>query len=543
MNYFIKNRITAYMLFLAGFTFGIIGLSKLSVSLMPPASYPAISVIIEYPGVSPEKIETIITKPIEKIIKTVPGIESIDSISEDGKSRTNISFKLNANIKISALNVREKIGLIRHYFPREVQDPVVVRYDPSDRPVLIATVHKPGSSLLETRELVERGLKPRLQRIEGISEVNIAGGLVREVHINIDRGKFEARSLSFRDISPTVHDNNVSLPGGIIYSGNSEYTVYTSCRFRSVEEISDSVIMQSSQGSLQRIEDFSEVSTSFRDPDDLARLNGNERVTLYIHKASDANTVDVCNKAKEIILKNRLYEAQVVYNQSDYVSSSIHNVIESCAWGIFAVFIVLFLFLRDAKTVLTIGLSIPITIITVFFVMYFFGIGINLMSLSGLALGAGMIVDNSIVITQAVYCSKPVTEETIHREVAGVKNAIISATLVTIIVFFPIVFGNESAKKTYGNMAFTVTTSLLISLLIALILIPAVLAELHNHKGAKRIPRLPASIKKALQILNGKVIPRLDFIYGKFHDFESLLIKKYEFFLDYAFDNKSRLIK
>jgi len=531
MKYFLENRITAYMLFGGLALFGIIGLGRLPVSLMPQTGYPGISVIIEYPGVAPEKIETLITRPVEKIIKTISDIETIDSVSEEGKSRININFQINTDIRIAALKVREKIGLIRGWFPREVQEPVIFRYDPSDRPVLIASMERKGASPVEIREIAERNIKPLLQRIEGVSEINIAGGLHREIHINIDRGRFEARSLSFEDIFPIIQGSNTALPGGLLPCGNREYVVYTSCRYRSISEISDTAVALTQQGSLVKIYDFAEVVPSFREREDIARLDGKERVTIYVQKAGDANTLSVCSEAVKLLNSQKNCKTRIVYNQGTYITAAIDNVVSSCLWGIVIVILILYLFIKRFNIVLTIGLSMPVSIIIVFLCMYFLQLNLNVMSLSGLALGIGMIVDNGIVITDSIFSEKELNNRSICNGVSHVKNAIISSTFTTIVVFLPVVFGTVITRRLYGELAFTVSSALIISLAVAVILIPTIFSAIAERKEG---PAVHFALYK-------KIKPRIDFILNKFDDMERELKSRYGRGYDYAFANRKRV--
>ncbi|HPB81966.1 MAG TPA: efflux RND transporter permease subunit, partial [Spirochaetota bacterium] len=280
IRYFIQNRISAYMLMAGLMIFGVIGLTKLPMALMPPTAYPGISVIIEYPGIAPEKIESLITKPAEQIIRTVPGIEKILSLSEEGKSRINITFHIETDVKTASLQVREKISLIRNSFPRAVQEPVVVRYDPSDRPALIASiegVHGQNATLTQIREYAERHLKPALQRIDGVAEIVIAGGLQREIHIDADRGLCEARSVSFGELFSAVQSSNISLPGGVLTGGAIDYFLHTPGRYSRVRDIIETPLSFSDTGALVTIGDIAQVDDSFRDREDIARHNGNER--------------------------------------------------------------------------------------------------------------------------------------------------------------------------------------------------------------------------------------------------------------------------
>ncbi len=501
MKYFLENRISAYMLCASIAVIGAISCDRLAVSLMPQAQSPGISVIVEYPGVSPDTVERIITRPVEKIVKMVEGIESIDSVSEEGKSRINITFTIDSDMRLSALKVRERISLIRRSFPREVQEPVVVRYDPSDRPVIIATVEKKGASPAEVREIAERTLKPMLRRIDGVSEIYVAGGMLREIHVDVNRDRFESREISFGTVASAVRDGNVSLPGGVLESGGTEYMVNTSSRFRSPSEIAGAALMTANRGSLVRLGDVASVGYSFREADEISRLNGAERITLYVHRSADSNALSVCSQAADVILKNPQLRGRILYNQGDYIRRAVRTVAEAGVWGVVIVIIVLALFIRKTVPVLAISLSIPFSLSAVFAMMYFGKIDINVMSLSGLALGAGMVVDNGIIIAESVFQNSAITDDTIHRSVLSVRSAIVASTLATVIVFLPVVFGNAETRRTYGDLAFTVSAALLASMFVSVVLIPVLLSAGVTGTTAFPEKRIPGIIADKLQMM------------------------------------------
>ncbi|HDP80852.1 MAG TPA: efflux RND transporter permease subunit, partial [Spirochaetes bacterium] len=224
--YFVRNPISAWMLFLAVGMAGAIAMIRLPVSLTTESSIPALSVIMEYPGASPDKIESLIAIPAEKEVKTISGIQKIVSVCEEGKCRINIHFIPGTDMKTASLWVREKIGLIRHTFPRETQEPLVLRHNSNDRPVFIATIDKDGFSAGDIREIAEREIKPQIQRIEGVSEVAVAGGVLSEIHIDIDRGRLGSRNISLDHIARSVQRENISLPAGLMETTTGSYHVY-----------------------------------------------------------------------------------------------------------------------------------------------------------------------------------------------------------------------------------------------------------------------------------------------------------------------------
>ena len=490
MRYFFEKRISTYMLFLGICLLGAISIGRIPVSLVPQVAYPGISVIVEYPGISPEKIETILTKPIEKIIKTVPSIQKITSVSEEGNSRINVSFEINTDIKIAALKVREKISLISDSFPREVQEPLVVRYDPSDRPVVIATISKKGLTLEETRDNVERTVKPKIERIDGISEIYVVGGSQKEIHIDIDQRKFEAQGISINQIFSCIQNNNVDLSGGIVRKGNSEYNVYSNARFKDINEIKTLPIMKTESGSLIRLEDIATVSFAEREKDDLSRYNGKDEIILYIHKAGDANTMSVCESIIGILNSLDGYTTKIVYNQGEFISQAITNVIYSCIIGFFIMLLILYFFTRQARVAIIIGITIPISILSCIVIMYFLNTQFNIISICGLALASGMVITNSILITECIYNrrNKIDSVDTVTSAIKDSLKPIVTATFASVAAFLPILFGDIYIKKMYGDLSTTISLTILISLFTSLVLIPALYIELsHNKQTADKL--------------------------------------------------------
>lgn len=482
MKYFYKNHIATYMLVSALLILGCIGFSKLSVSLFPHVNYPGISIIIQYPGTSPEKVEAIITKPIEKAIKTVPGIEKINSVSEEGQARININFKINTDIKIAALQVREKIGIIRDTFPRDVQEPVVVRYDPSDKPVIIATVNISGCSQNEIREFAERKIKPPLQRIDGISEVMIVGGAQKEVHIDIDNMKYEARDLSYDALYQSIQKNNVSLPAGRLRLPSTEYNVYTAQKYATVDQIAESSVMPISNGSIMSIGDISHVGYSWKEKEEYSRYNGEENITLYIHQAGDANTLMLCRDVDSVLKSIQGCSISIIYNQGDYVRSALRNAILSYSIGAFLTCLILLVFFRRIDFALIIVMAIPVSMIISFLFMYYFHIELNMMSIAGLSLGASIIVDNGIVISSALVAGQKISRSYILDTVNKLQTAILASTISTIVVFFPILFSREQTRQMYEGLAYTIAIVLLVSLFVVLIVFPVTLINMCERK-------------------------------------------------------------
>lgn len=548
IRYFLENRISAIMLCASLVTAGIVSLTKLPVSLLPGSDYPALSVIIEYPGVAPDKIESLLTKPVERIIKTVNGISEIESVSEEGKSRINITFQNGTDIKIASVKIRGKIGLIKGSFPREVQEPVVMRYDPSERPVVVAAAEIRGVDRNGVREIMEKRVKPALQRIEGISEIIIAGGELREIHIETDRGLAEGRGLIASDISEVISSGNISIPAGTVEGTEGNRILYIPSGYRSLFEISNSIV-NSTDGKGVRVNDVAVVQYGSREKDDLSRYNGLDMVTLYIHKGGGANTLDLCRNVKSVFDSFQDVEWKMIFNQGEHIESSVDNALFSGLWGILIVIFVLSVFFRKKETVIPVALAIPASILIVPSFMYLSGRGINIMTISGFALSAGMVVDNGIVVIDAIKRGS-VTNAGVLEAVNSVRMPIISSTCTTISVFIPVMLLSRKTGETYGDMAFTITAALLISLFFALVLLPSfyhiiknmasLSSSAHKHDNAEAFSFWGFTLMMKLKTCLPAALSDRS-IKDNIISFEKNLLKFYKGILGYSFRNSFKV--
>lgn len=518
------------MLFAAMTFAGIIAFPSLPVSLVPSDEYPALSVIIEYPGIDPDKIETLITCPVERIVKTVSGIKEIQSVSEEGKSRVNLTFEDGTDIKIAALNVREKVGLISDSFPGEVQEPVVLRFDPSERPVVIAAIDIKGLSPDEIRDYADRIIKPALQRIEGVSEVNIAGGLVREIHIEADRGKVEARSIFPDEIAAAVKTGNVSMPGGIVETEKENRFLHIPSGFRSLREIEDSVLF-SEDNRFISLKEAALVRFASRDREDYSRFNGAEYVTVYIHKGAGANSLEVCNGSVEVLSSLIEADCKIIYNQAEYIDSALFNAAFSGLWGIIIVIIIIAVFFRERSSILPVALSIPASMAVVPFFLAAGGKGINIMSLSGFALAVGMVVDNSIVIIERIKALGDTSVEGVLAAVNSVKLSLIASTTTTAAIFLPLIFFSKSAARTYGDMAYTVTWALFISLFTAIAIIPAFYLTFNKRVSCNHSVKEKGFFYNIINRINLYTLKLEGKIFGFYKDFLKAAFTRKKFYI------------
>ncbi len=478
---FLSRPVTILMIFSLVILFGIISFLKLPVSLLPEQKTPWVSIIIEYPGVSPQKIETLITKPVEEKIATISGIKRIESVSEEGKTRINVQFDISKDINFAILDLRERVDIVKSTFPREVQEPQIIKYDPSQFPVFILSLSSKKLNIQKLREIAELKLKKRFQRIDGVSEVFISGGLQREIHVDVDLDKLLARNIDIQTLFREIQFANIYLSSGNIFKNKYTIPLLAPFKYTSIQQIADTVILAPSSGKIIKVKDVASVKDTHKERDSISRVDLKQKVSIYIQKSGIANTVKVVQNIKEEIkkLKTLFPEIQfdTVYDQAKFIKSALHQVESSVIIGSIFASIVLFLFLKSLKSTFLVAISIPVSIIGVFIFLYLKKMSLNVFSLSGLAIAAGMVVDNSIIVLENIFAKKD-----IPSAVSIVEKPILASTLTSIAVFLPIIFVSKEIQLMYGDITFAVIFALLLSLFTALILLPVLYNLLLNFK-------------------------------------------------------------
>lgn len=481
-NLAIQRPVATLMVVLLILLLGAVSLSRLNIDLFPNMSFPVAAVITSYEGVGPEEIENLLTRPLENVLGTVTNLKQISSISRPGQSVVILEFNWNTNMDFVTLEMREKIDLIKGRLPEGVTAPMVFKFDPSMLP--IAQFGLSGiQDLVEMKRLAEQDIIPRLERIDGVASVGLTGGLTREIRIEVDQKKLAMYELDLQTISTLLQLENLNLPAGRVSDGRIEYLVRTTGEFASLDEIRG--LLLPSRLGLVKLGEIGEIRDTFEEVREMARMNGEPSVGITIQKQADANTVRVTRavlaELARIEAENENVTITPIMNQSQYIEESINNVSSNAITGGILAVLILFLFLRNIRSTLVIGVSIPVSIITTFILMYFNGLTLNLMSLGGLALGVGMLVDNSIVVLENIFRFRQNGLERVEAAKKGsseVTMAIIASTLTTIIVFLPVFFVEGIASQLFGELALTVTFSLLASLVIAMTLIPMLSSQI-----------------------------------------------------------------
>ncbi len=484
----VKKPVTITMMILIVIVLGVVSFSKLQIDLLPQMELPYVMVQTNYQGAGPEEIENIISRPLEQTLSTVENIEAVISISNEGSSLLLMQFAFNTDMDEVMLQIREKVDMIKGFLPDGTSSPLVMKMDPNALPVIQLAVSSKGD-LHTTQKIAEDVISPRFERIEGTASANVSGGLEQEVEIMLKEEMIKGYNLSSSYITQILQAENLNMPGGTVKKGNNELTVRTMGEFKSIEEMKNLTIPLNRDGTV-RLKDIADVNLKSKEQSSITKLNGKEVVQISIMKQSDANTVNVAKDIDKEIDKIKIEYPDLnlvtVFNQADYINLAIDNLISTATIGGILAILILLIFLRSFKTTLVIALSIPISIITTFVILYFTDITLNMMTIGGLALGIGMLVDNSIVVLENIYRNRSLGMDRVTASVEGtneVAMAVTASTLTTVAVFLPIVFTGGLAAMIFKEFALSIAIALLSSLIVALTLVPMLSSKLISVKN------------------------------------------------------------
>ena len=530
---FTTSRPVAIIMIVLGIAvFGFISYQQLSWDLMPEISYPTFTVRTEYPGAAPEEVENVVSRPLEEQLSLIKNLRNITSISRPEQSDIVLEFNWGTNLDRAAQEIREKLDQVN--LERTVERPMVLRYDPSLDPILRLAVTSPSLPLIQLRQMVEDELARELEGEPGVAAARVKGGLEKEIRVKLDEHQLAVTRVPFNDIVSRLGMENVNLAGGNIKEGDTEFIVRTLNEFVRVEEIGE-IIIAEREGVPIRLKDLAQVEYGHKERQEITRIQGVEGVQVDVFKEADANIVEVAKRvlkrilgtpeqrayvaaqksgkgpgsgdgrtdfrarirAREMadFLANRLPEdvkIHVLTDQSVFIENSINEVKSTAVIGGILAVIVLYLFLQHFGTTLIVAVSIPISIVATFAPLKMLGVSMNIMSLGGLALGIGMLVDSSIVVMESIFRCREEGDEWVASAVRGVSEvggAVIASTLTTIAVFFPIVFVEGVAGQIFGDLSLAVVFSLLASLMVSLFFIPMLASRRFGERGEKAAGR------------------------------------------------------
>ena len=490
----LKNPVARFMMAIGIILLGIIAFQHLAIDLFPDISYPIVSVTTEYEGASPEDIEISLTRPIEKRVSRIQNVRFVSSRSREGLSNVILEFYWGTNLDVAATDIQQAINQIKDNFPEEAKESVIYKFDPSSIPVLTLAVSGPMNEY-RLRELAEDFIAPRLESLKGVASANVSGGKIREIQVELDRRKLEGLNLSIDKVSEAVKMGHKDLPGGSLRGEKRDYMVRTlgrSGNFKDIEEI----VVQQHNGFPVRIRDIGRVTDGFEDVLTEVHVNGTRGVIINILKQIGGNTVatvDNVLKALPQIQKEipKGITIQVVSDQSIFIRKSIKNLQHEAIMGALLAVAIVLIFLGSGTSTLIIGHSIPISIIATFVLLHFGNFTLNIMTLGGLALGVGRLVDDAIVvlenINRHIELGEP-PEEASYKGAKEVSKPVVAATVTSIIVFIPLAFVKGVAALLFLQMAYTVAFSLMASLFDSLTLVPVLTSKfLRLRKESKKV--------------------------------------------------------
>lgn len=472
------------MIVLAILALGFVSLRGLVVDLFPEIDLPVAVVATTYEDAAPEDVENMISRPLESAVSSVEGIDIVQSQSQSGASLVLMMFKNDVDLDQALLDVRERVDQVKGMLPERAGDPSIIRFSPDELPVMWVSLTGKDAEILT--EIADQEVVPYFERQEGVASVTIEGGEEREIQLILDKEQMEQYAVSPHVIAQSLNEANSSASVGTVDKGNQDLHLRLVGEFESVDDIKETVI-QTETGATLTVEDVAEVKDTFKDSSAITLINGEPSVVLSVMKKTDGNTVDVANQIKDAIkeLEEDVIpsdvELKTVIDTSEFIEMSVDAVIQNILIGGAISIFVLLLFLKSIRATIVIGVSIPIAVISTFTLMYFTGETLNILTLGGLALGIGMMVDSSIVILENIYSYRQRGYSLFESATKGASElapAVIASTTTTLVVFLPIVFVEGIASDLFTPLALTVSFSLIASLVVAITLVPMLSSKL-----------------------------------------------------------------
>ncbi|HEX9699470.1 MAG TPA: efflux RND transporter permease subunit [Acidobacteriota bacterium] len=479
----IKKPVATTMVCVGVILLGAASYGGLTVDLLPEIGTPRITLMTRAIGLSPLEVESLVTRRIETAVSGVQGQQRVTSVSREGMSVVTVTFPWGVDLDLAALHVRERVDGVAQQLPQTADRPTVLRWDPGSEPVMGLAVAG-GGTLAELRELVEAVVVSRMEQVAGIAGAQVTGGAEREIGVQLDPGRLEMFNLTVSDVVNAIENANSSASSGTVLQGDFAYAVRVIGEFLQVRDVAKVSVGQSQQGAPLTIADLGTVVDGARARQAGALLNGEPAVGVLLYKESEVNTIEAVAAATEALEELRAQyptlSFALAFENASFISESIDSVVQNITLGGLIALAVLFLFLKDPRNPILLCVSIPVSLIATFVLCYFTGITLNIMTLGGLALGVGMLVDNSIVVLENIFRLRQLgagADEAAERGASEVAMAITASTLTTVAVFLPIAYVQGVAGELFAPQAWTVTFSLMASLIVALTVLPMLAAR------------------------------------------------------------------
>lgn len=475
----VKRPITFLMGSLILIGFGVFGLLNLRLNLYPDVSFPTVTVYTTYEGVAPEDMETLISRPIEEAVGSVSGIQRVRSLSSQGASVVRLNFSWGTDLFFAETEVRKRLDMIRRSLPQDAEQPVVFSYDPNDEPVVVLTLTSSTRNPRDLRTLSTQFLEQRIERIPGVASAATAGGYERQINIRLRNADMRRYDITLANISQTLRQENIQVPAGQLEEGETTYSLRTVGDFRNIDEIRNTIV-NNIDGHPVYLRDVSTIEDGIAQPIGNVRVQGNDGVVINVYRQSDSNVVMVSSGVMNALEGLRTVlppgvELNVLTNQADFIEMSIRNLIRTGFQAVFLVMLMLLLFLRSGRSSLIVAISIPVSIIATFSIMHWADVSMNIISLSGLTLAVGLVVDNAVVVLENIFRFREDGNDGKASAVMGAREVagpVVMSTLTTLVVFLPVLFVPGIAGLLFRDLALTVSFALIVSVLAALTLIP-----------------------------------------------------------------------
>ena len=474
----IKRPVFATMVIVSFMVLGIVSLGRLGIDLFPEVNFPFVNVIVPYPGAGPEEVETLVTRPIEDAVAGINGVKRVVSTSAEGLSMVGIELRLEIDPQAATAEVREKVAAIRARLPEQIKDPTINRFDVSALPIATYAVGSASLSSDQTRRMVEDDLRPLLGQIDGVAAVEVNGGQVRELQVNLDPRRLEALNLPITEVAAKLAADNLDVPGGQIRRDGKAVSLRTQGQYRTAAEI-EHVILRSSGGSTVRVRDVGTVVDGYQDRTSTTRLNGEDAVSFSIRKQSGANTVEVQRRIDAALAKAApgfpQLQIKTVQTDAEGIMENVTDVRGHIIFGGIMAVLVVFVFMRDWRSTAITALALPTSVISTFFFMYAIGFTINMMTLMALSLVIGILIDDAVVVRENIYRHMEQGEDPYTAARNGTSEiglAVMATTFTILAVFLPVGFMTGIVGQFFKSFALTIAFAVSISLLVAFTLDP-----------------------------------------------------------------------
>lgn len=473
---FIKHHVMTILLYILVVVFGFYSFQNLPLALMPSMEVPAAVVYATYPGAGPEDIEQQVTKKLEGAVAGLSGLDTLQSTSSENMAMLVIRFTNDTDMDQAMTDLRDKVAQVKSQLPDDASDPTVMSIDIDSMPVVSVALR--GNDLASLQSIAEDEIQPALERLDGVASVDISGGYEQEIAVHTDASRLKGYNLTISSIGQQLGADNIAIPGGDLDNGSQTLAVRTDGEYSSIDDVKNALISLPAGGTV-RLSQIADVSMQPKDQDAISKVDGEECIILSVNKQSGSNTAQIAELAKaefdSLLRSNDSLQWNIVMDQSDYINMTVDNAIQNIWMGVLFAAIVLFLFLRDLGATLAVTIAMPCCILFTFLIMNVLGITLNMMSLGGITLGVGMIVDNSIVVLENIFTYRADGYDRMDACTKGtgeVIGAVIASTLTTVAVFLPIALSGGMAGMMFKEFCITIVALLLSSLIISVTLVP-----------------------------------------------------------------------